>query len=1021
MTRLNRLSAALTCVIAFCFAFAVSAQVGLASTTLQVNLADAGDQIVPAIDSGRVVWQDDNYSVIRTRNLGTGVEETVSATGADNVSPDVSGSRVVWNRAWREIMMKDMGTSAVSTITASSSSDPPGLAFLPNNPAISGNTVVWEDYRSTTDPGDVYGRTIGGAEYGVQIGLGLQYQPDVSGSYVVWSDSVSGNYDIKMKRSGALANVTTASGDQKEPAVSGSICVWQDKRGATNDIYAKNVSPGTYPENVIAGDINRTLTAAASAGATIINLTTSGFQVGDHIKISTTGKEQWLEISQIISSTQLRLTTSLVDSYPSGSAVKGLWEQTSPAVYANGTTYRAVWEDNRKSAPAAIYDIYMYDSTTGQTTPVVVQGGTSQEAPAISGDAIVWQDNRNGDWDIYMLVGPPIVTDDGAWTASPSALHASWTWAGLPTRYEYAIGTSSGATDTRTWTDVGLSREITATGLGLVNGTSYYVSVRAFDGSGYSDVGTADGIRVDTQAPTVPGSTAATAGNGTAQVTWTASTDALSGFNHYVVYRGTSQGGPYTSVANRTLLSFDDSGLANGTTYWYRVTGVDNVGNESAQSSEASATPKAPAPVVTDDGTFTASSTSLHASWTPVAGATSYDYAVGTSAGGTNTRDWTNTGGASAEITATGLALASAETYFISIRARNGDGNVSSQVGSSNGITVDTEGPAAPTGVGVAAGNTTATVRWDAATDPSGIDHYVVYRSDDDGTSYPTSFTATNLSYEDSGLTNGNTYFYKVSAVDTLNHEGPASAEASVTPNQSETTLTVGADVASVFCGGSVTLSGDLASNDVTLTPIETNDIHIEHQLPGLDWQAIATTVTSDGSGHYDFTFEPTSNASYRAVWLGDGMHNGAVSSEVSVSVRAVVTLGRSSSLVISSRTWATWNRLYRYYLALYRRTRSVRYYRLYRRYYTYLVRYGRYRSVLFYGSTAPARPYKLVYITYKSGTVWRNLLAAGSVNGYYARRWWPRNPGTFYIRTHFPADANNLDGYSGYIKLVVR
>jgi len=86
--------------------------------------------------------------------------------------------------------------------------------------------------------------------------------------------------------------------------------------------------------------------------------------------------------------------------------------------------------------------------------------------------------------------------------------------------------------------------------------------------------------------PATPTGLAATAGNQQVSLTWGAS----SGAAGYNVKRGTASGGPYTQAANPTGASYMDSGLTNGTTYYYVVSAVNTAG-ESANSSQASATP----------------------------------------------------------------------------------------------------------------------------------------------------------------------------------------------------------------------------------------------------------------------------------------------------------------------------------------------------------------------------------------------------------------------------------------------
>jgi fibronectin type 3 domain-containing protein len=57
------------------------------------------------------------------------------------------------------------------------------------------------------------------------------------------------------------------------------------------------------------------------------------------------------------------------------------------------------------------------------------------------------------------------------------------------------------------------------------------------------------------------------------------------------VKRATVSGGPYTTIATPTATSYINTGLTNGTTYYYVVTAA-NSGGESAPSSEVNATPQ---------------------------------------------------------------------------------------------------------------------------------------------------------------------------------------------------------------------------------------------------------------------------------------------------------------------------------------------------------------------------------------------------------------------------------------------
>jgi hypothetical protein len=110
-------------------------------------------------------------------------------------------------------------------------------------------------------------------------------------------------------------------------------------------------------------------------------------------------------------------------------------------------------------------------------------------------------------------------------------------------------------------------------------------------------------------------------------------------------------------------------------------------------------------PVVTDDGDYTDSFTTLHAKWVssdPESGIAKYRYEIREgSISGHRFIDWTSVGAAT-EITVSGLNLRNGETYFIGVKAVNGEGK-SSDAGYSDGITVQvdvaepTEPPSEPT------------------------------------------------------------------------------------------------------------------------------------------------------------------------------------------------------------------------------------------------------------------------------------------------------------------------------------
>ena len=123
------------------------------------------------------------------------------------------------------------------------------------------------------------------------------------------------------------------------------------------------------------------------------------------------------------------------------------------------------------------------------------------------------------------------------------------------------------------------------TDTGLTNGTPYYYVVSAANSAGES-ANSSEVTATPVAPPAAPTGLNAAAGNAQVVLTWNAST----GASGYHVKRGNVSGGHYTQVAAPAASPYTDTGLTNGTPYYYVVTAF-NAGGESAPSAEATATP----------------------------------------------------------------------------------------------------------------------------------------------------------------------------------------------------------------------------------------------------------------------------------------------------------------------------------------------------------------------------------------------------------------------------------------------
>lgn len=90
----------------------------------------------------------------------------------------------------------------------------------------------------------------------------------------------------------------------------------------------------------------------------------------------------------------------------------------------------------------------------------------------------------------------------------------------------------------------------------------------------------------------------------------------------------------------------------------------------------------------------------------------------------------------------------------------------------------DTEPPSIPTNVQLVAGNAQVGVSWTHSSDNVGVSGYWVYRNGFKTTNDPVSGT----SYLDTGLINGTTYTYQITAIDAAGNESDKSAPVAVKP-----------------------------------------------------------------------------------------------------------------------------------------------------------------------------------------------------------------------------------------------
>ena len=263
---------------------------------------------------------------------------------------------------------------------------------------------------------------------------------------------------------------------------------------------------------------------------------------------------------------------------------------------------------------------------------------------------------------------------------------------------------------------------------------------------------------------------------------WSAS----AGATYYNVKRSTTSGGPYIQISSPATTNYSDTGLTNGTKYYYVVSAYNSAG-QSANSAEVSVTPTAPAtpPAAPSNLQATPGNAQVILTWTASTGATSYKVKRSTASGGpytvVNLPTVTNY---------TDVVLMNGTKYYHVVSAVNsaGEGSNSAEVSATPAAGVTT--PAAPTGLTATAGNAQVSLTWNPSTSATS---YKVKRSTASGGPYTTVNSPAVANFTDMGLINGTAYYYVVSALNTAG-ESVNSTQATATPANIAADVTITID-----------------------------------------------------------------------------------------------------------------------------------------------------------------------------------------------------------------------------------
>ena len=455
-----------------------------------------------------------------------------------------------------------------------------------------------------------------------------------------------------------------------------------------------------------------------------------------------------------------------------------VWTKTSDNVaVAAYNVYRDGVKVGTVNTPLTFYDNALTPSTTYAYTVAAFDaaGNMSPQSAPLSVKTPAYPDTT-----------PPTIPS-GIRAAALSDLQISLTWTAsvdnvAVSGYQIYRGSSPStivpfsSTSTNSFLD-----------LQVVPGTTYYYQIGAYDTSGNHSARSATfGSKTlpDTTPPTIPTNVAVVAQAGpSAMVTWSSSTDDYK-VGSYQIYRGLST----TSMlliggVPASTLTFSDAHPSLGKTYYYTVVALDIAKNASAMSPPVTVTFPAQAPPSVPTGIqLTPTDVQISLTWTastdnvPVVG---YQIYRGTSSSSITPL------AVSSVPSFTDIRVSPSTKYYYQIDAYAGSNSTHSARSAIVTATTlpDTTPPTTPTNVSVAVQTgPRATITWSASTDNYRVGSYKVYR----GTSSSSltlvgGVAATALTYADTHITSGKTYYYSVAAVDVAGNVSAMSSPVMVT------------------------------------------------------------------------------------------------------------------------------------------------------------------------------------------------------------------------------------------------
>ncbi len=421
---------------------------------------------------------------------------------------------------------------------------------------------------------------------------------------------------------------------------------------------------------------------------------------------------------------------------------------------------------------------------------------------------------------------PNSPTATNASSVLSTSMNLNWGAVANATKYYICIGTTSGGTEVVNDLDVG--NVLTYNKTGLSANTTYYYKVKV-DVSGTQSAYSNNISQVT--APAVPTLSAASGQTSTSfYANWQTSTGATSYIlDVSVASNFTSYVSGYQDLDVSNVLTYQVTGLASNTTYYYRVRATNGSGTtggtSASQGSGQSTVTRVAASTATAASSITTAS--FVANWGSVSGATGYKLTVSTNSDlSSPLASYSNVNVNNVLTISVSSSISAGTIYYFGVRAynANGDGDMS------NIISTITVCAAPATQVANPINSTDFTANWSSV---SGVADYRLDVATDASfvTKIVDNLTVSGTSQEVTGLSGNTNYYYRVRAVNASGTSGNSDTRTVTTSGASSTSWKSNASNTSWSDGNNWTNGVPSSTTDVTI-------------LAGTSQPLISTTIT---------------------------------------------------------------------------------------------------------------------------------------------------------------------------------